>query len=216
WLEEMGISVRAHILQIGPVKDQAFDPCAADISSVGPSFPTIDPDAGKAMGEVIASIRKNGDSIGGTIECVVSGLPAGVGEPIFGGIENRLAQILFGIPGVKGVDFGDDILLGSQNNDAFICSDGTIKTATNHCGGILGGISNGMDILFRVRVKPTPSIPTEQQTISLKTGEAVKITVSGRHDPCIVPRAVPVVEAAAAIAIYDMILGNTRTGRRKG
>jgi len=216
WLDEMGISVRAHILQIGPVKDQGFDPCASSISPVDVSFPTIDPDCGKAMQELIASIKEYGDSIGGTIECIVSGLPAGVGEPIFGGIENRLAQILFGIPGVKGVDFGDDILLGSQYNDAFIYTDGVVKTSTNHCGGILGGISNGMNILFRVRVKPTPSISAEQQTVSLSARETAKITVGGRHDPCIVPRAVPVVEAAAAIAIYDMILGNTQTKRRKG
>ena len=216
WLSEMGISIRAHILQIGPASDQRFDPLAVCIPTVDPDFPTIDLDSGKAMQEIIANAKANCDSVGGTVECIVQGLPSGVGEPIFDGIENRLAQILFGIPGVKGVDFGDDIFYGSQNNDAFILSDGAVKTSTNHCGGILGGISDGMNILFKVRVKPTPSISAAQQTVSLTTGEAKMITVNGRHDPCIVPRAVPVVEAAAAIALYDMILGNTQTKRRKG
>lgn len=216
WLGEMGISIRAHILQIGPVKDKSFDPCASTVSSIDAVFPTIDPERGQAMREVIAKTREQGDSIGGMIECIVTGVPAGVGEPIFGGIENKLAQIIFGIPGVKGIDFGDEILHGTENNDAFIYSDGAVKTSTNHCGGILGGISNGMNIHFRVRVKPTPSISAEQQTVSLSNGGSEKITVGGRHDPCIVPRAVPVVEAAAAIAIYDMILGNTQTKRRKG
>ena len=129
---------------------------------------------------------------------------------MFGGVENRIAQIVYGIPAVKGLEFGSTQHFGSENNDPFIMEDGVVRTVTNHCGGILGGITNGMPVIFTVSVKPTPSIGLPQQTVDLTTGENTTITVQGRHDPCIVPRAVPVVEAAAAIAIYDLILGNTQ------
>lgn len=143
------------------------------------------------------------------VECAVFGVPAGVGDPMFDGIENRLAQIIFGIPAVKGLEFGNGFeaaeLTGSQNNDAFYLDNGQVKTRTNNCGGILGGISNGMPITFRVAFKPTPSIAKEQDSINLCTMEETKLIVPGRHDPCIVPRALPVVEAAAALAIYDIL-----------
>lgn len=138
---------------------------------------------------------------------------------MFGGVESRIAQIVYGVPAVKGVEFGAGFsaanLRGSQNNDDYVISDGQIHTVTNNSGGILGGITTGMPLIFRAALKPTPSISRPQQSVSLSKGEMQELIVKGRHDPCIVPRAVPVIEAAAAIAIFDMILGNTRTDRRK-
>ena len=138
---------------------------------------------------------------------------------MFGGVESRIAQIVYGIPAVKAVEFGvgcsASSLRGSQCNDAFSVEDGRIVTLTNNAGGILGGITNGMPVIFRTTIKPTPSISRQQQSVSLSRMEETELVVKGRHDPCIVPRAVPVVEAAAAIAIYDLILGNTQTNRRK-
>ena len=167
------------------------------------------------MQEVIDNARLSGDSVGGTIQCAITGLPTGIGEPMFGGVESKIAQIIYGIPAVKGLNFGSTQTYGSRNNDAFTIQDGTVRTVTNHCGGILGGITNGMPVLFTASIKATPSISVPQQTVNLETGEITTLEVKGRHDPCIVPRAVPVVEAAAAIAIYDLILGNTQTQRRK-
>lgn len=215
WLAEMGIFVGAHILSIGDVKDTAFDPVAPQLDMVDLNFPVLDKAAAGSMQAAISDVREIGDSIGGSIQCAITGLPAGLGEPMFGGVESKLAQILYGIPAVKGLSFGETMILGSDNNDAFIMNGGAVRTETNHCGGILGGITNGMPVLFTVHFKPTPSISLPQKSVDLKTGESVTLTVSGRHDPCIVPRAVPVVEAAAAIAVYDMILGNTQTQRRK-
>jgi chorismate synthase len=162
----------------------------------------------------IEEAKQTGDSVGGIIECAMEGVPAGLGEPMFGGMENRLASILFGIPAVKGVEFGNGFaaagLRGSENNDAFIMDGDIIKTRTNNHGGILGGITSGMPIVFRVAFKPTPSIAVEQDSISLSRREGVKLSVIGRHDPCIVPRAVPCVEAAAAVAIYDALIEDRR------
>ena len=138
---------------------------------------------------------------------------------MFGGVESKIAQIVYGIPAVKGIEFGHGFASayreGSNNNDKFCIENGQIRTKPNYCSGILGGITNGMPVIFTVAIKPTPSISKPQQTVNLKTGEITTIQIKGRHDPCIVPRAVPVVEAAAAIAIYDLILGNTQTTRRK-
>ena len=219
WLEEMGIRIGAHILAIGECGDRYFEPTDPEIESVDPDFPVLDPDSGKAMQEWIAQARAAGDSVGGIIECAITGLPAGIGEPMFGGVESRIAQIVYGIPAVKGVEFGVGFecacLPGSQSNDDFEIIDGRIVTRTNQAGGILGGITNGMPVIFSVAMKATPSIGCQQQSISLSRMENAPLEVKGRHDPCIVPRAVPVIEAAAAIAIYDMILGNTQTNRRK-
>ncbi len=219
WLAEMGIHIGAHIDFLGGITDTAFDPLDPQIDLVYGEFPVLSRNAGKAMQQRINEARCEGDSLGGEIECAISGLPAGIGEPMFGGVESRIAQIVYGIPAVKSLEFGAGKLAaysrGSKINDPFTVKDGKIATVTNHAGGILGGITNGMPILLRVAIKPTPSIAKPQQTVDLKTMEPTTIEIKGRHDPCIVPRAVPVVEAAAAIAIYDLILGNTQTSRRK-
>lgn len=218
WLEDMGIRIGAHIVQIGTEKGVNFDPMHPQLDQVGQIFPTLTAESAEAFQKAISNARCQGDSVGGVIECAAIGLPAGIGDPMFGGVENRIAQIIFGIPAVKGVEFGAGFaaatMTGSQNNDPFVVEDGQIRTATNNCGGILGGITNGMPLVFRVAVKPTPSIAKEQQSVSLSRMENTSLTVQGRHDPCIVPRAVPVVEAAAAIAIFDMILGNTQAKKR--
>lgn len=219
WLEEMGIQIGAHVLAVGECGDVYFDPMDPEIESVSKEFPVLDEEAGQAMRELIAQARAAGDSVGGIIECAVTGLPAGIGEPMFGGVESRIAQIVYGIPAVKGIEFGIGFdcacVPGSQSNDDFAIADGKIVTHTNNAGGILGGITNGMPLIFTTAFKATPSIACGQLSVNLKTMEEVSLDVKGRHDPCIVPRAVPVVEAAAAIAIYDLILGNTQTKRRK-
>ena len=219
WLAEMGICVSAHILAIGECGDRYFDPMDPEVESVGSDFPVLEEAAGQSMRDFIARARAAGDSVGGIIECAVTGLPAGIGEPMFGGVESRIAQIVYGIPAVKGVEFGIGFdcacVPGSQSNDDFTVMDGKIVTQTNNAGGIQGGITNGMPVVFSAAVKATPSIRCTQQSVNLKTIEPVALEIAGRHDPCIVPRAVPVVEAAAAIAIYDLILGNTQTNRRK-
>ena len=219
WLEEMGICIGAHILAIGECGDTYFDPIDPELESIHSDFPVLDPEAGAAMRDCIAQVRSAGDSVGGIIECAVTGLPAGIGEPMFGGVESRIAQIVYGIPAVKGVEFGIGFdcacLPGSQSNDDFTILDGKIVTQTNNAGGIQGGITNGMPVIFTAAIKATPSISCPQKSVSLSRMEEQTLEIKGRHDPCIVPRAVPVMEAAAAIAIYDMILGNTQTNRRK-
>ena len=219
WLEEMGIHIGAHILAIGECGDVYFDPMDPEIESVSSEFPVLDPEAGSAMRKLITQAREAGDSVGGIIECAVTGLPAGIGEPMFGGVESRIAQIVYGIPAVKGVEFGIGFdcacVPGSQSNDSYGIVDGKIVTHSNNAGGILGGITTGMPVIFTTAFKATPSIACPQQSVSLRDMTNRELVVKGRHDPCIVPRAVPVVEAAAAIAIYDLILGNTQTNRKK-
>ncbi len=217
WLEEVGIRIGAHIVRIGAEAADSFDPLHPQLDQVGKFFPTLTADGAERFKAVIAKAKADGDSVGGMIQCAITGLPIGLGEPMFGGMESRISQIVYGIPAVKSVAFGDDAAscFGSQYNDAFTIVNDDIVTTTNHCGGILGGITNGMPVLFTVSVKPTPSIAKPQKTVSLSKAEETELQVKGRHDPCIVPRAVPVVEAAAAIAIMDMILSNTQTGRRK-
>ena len=219
WLEEMGIRIRAVITGIGQVKVGGFVNTDPDHDDICEHFPVLDEEHKPLFLQQIAQARSIGDSVGGTIECAVTGLPAGIGEPMFGGVESRIAQIVYGIPAVKGLTFGygfySSEIFGSENNDAFYSDAAGIRTRSNSAGGILGGITTGMPVIFSVAIKPTPSISKPQQTVNLKTGEITTLEVKGRHDPCIVPRAVPVVEAAAAIAIYDLILGNTQTERRK-
>ncbi len=210
WLEVRGIRVGAHIAAIAGVSDLPFDPLSPRLDAVQADFPVLDAAAGEAMRAAISQAKMELDSVGGIIECAVTGLPAGLGEPMFGGVESRIAQIVYGIPAVKGVEFGIGFdaakLRGSRNNDPYRMEDGRVVTVSNNCGGILGGITNGMPLLFRAAVKPTPSIAREQQSVSLQRGENQPLSVKGRHDPCIVPRAVPVVEAAAAIALLDLLL----------
>ena len=219
WLEEMGIRIGAHIARIGMMEGEYFSLLNPELDKIAADFPTLTSGAAETMQEIIANARAQGESVGGIIECAITGLPAGIGEPMFGGVESKIAQIVYGIPAVKGLEFGlgesFSAIPGSESNDAFTVNDDRIETRTNNAGGILGGITNGMPVVFTVAMKPTPSIAKPQQTVDLRTGQATTIEVKGRHDPCIVPRAVPVVEAAAAIAIYDLILGNTQTERRK-
>lgn len=212
-LRREGIEIISRIKAIGDVEDAS----PLNDSTAGKPFPTVDDAAGEAMQEAIAQAKVQGDSLGGIIECAVLNLPAGLGDPMFGGMENRIAGIVFGIPAVKGIEFGAGFeaarLRGSQNNDSYTLVDGSIKTRSNNSGGILGGITNGMPLTFRAAIKPTPSIAMEQDSIDLNTMEETKLRVGGRHDPCIVPRAVPVIEAAAAIAIYDALLGRRKEMR---
>ena len=220
WLKESGIHIAARIVSIaGVTDDYDVNPLCPQLDLIGTDFPVISPDAGIRMREKIAEARSECDSVGGVIECYITGVPAGLGEPMFGGVESRIAQIVYGVPAVKSVEFGIGLeaanLRGSRCNDAFSIAGGQISTLSNNAGGILGGITNGMPVFFRTAIKPTPSISRPQQSISLSNRQNQELVVKGRHDPCIVPRAVPVIEAAAAIAMYDMILGNTQTDRRK-
>lgn len=205
-LAKEGITVKSHIAELAGIQDVGSFP--ADTAEK--SFPVLSDTAGEKMQEAILAAKREGDSVGGIIECAVCGLPAGLGGPLFEGMEGRIAQIVFAIPAVKGIEFGAGFasarMRGSENNDAFCYADGQVLTATNHCGGILGGITTGMPLIFRAAVKPTPSIAKVQQTVNLITGENVPLSVPGRHDACIVPRAVPCLEAAAAIAVYDALL----------
>jgi len=162
------------------------------------------------MYAAIEKARMEGDSVGGVIECVVSGVPAGVGEPMFGGLENRISQAVFAVPAVKGIEFGAGFaaanMRGSENNDPFVIRDGAVETEGNKHGGILGGISSGMPIVFRAAVKPTPSIAKAQRSVDMASGEETELSVGGRHDPCIVLRALPCMEAAAAVAVLDALM----------
>ena len=213
-LRDKGITVGAHIASIGTIKDDAFDPVGltADMltSAQQKAFPVLNDIAGADMQQAIAEAKADGDSVGGVIECAAVGLPAGIGAPMFSGVENEIARTVFAIPAVKGIEFGSGFAgasaKGSENNDPF-CLDqtGEIRTATNHHGGILGGLTSGMPVVFRVAMKPTPSIAKPQQTVNLQTYEPATLTIPGRHDPCVVPRAVPCVEAACAIALINLI-----------
>ena len=213
-LAQRGITVGAHISQIGTVKDKSFadtqlTPTLFQTLSEK-AFPTVDDQAGAAMQAEILQAREELDSIGGAIQCAVLGLPVGVGSPDLGcNVEGVLAQHLFAVPAVKGISFGAGFafasMRGSAANDPFYMDGGQVKTRTNHSGGVNGGISNGMPVLFQVAIRPTPSIGQEQNTINFSTMEDAKLTIQGRHDPCIVHRAVPVIEAAAALAICELL-----------
>ncbi len=207
YLAGENIRVSAHIARIGAVEDAAPDFVHPALPLYGPgAFPVINEARGEAMRREIEKARLSGDSVDGDVRCLVTGLKAGIGGAYFGGVEGKLAKALFGIPAVKGLRFGDTRRLGSENNDAFCVEDGRVATVTNHCGGILGGITDGMPLYFTVSFKPTPSISRPQQSVDLREMKETALSVKGRHDPCVVPRAVPVVEAAAALTILDLIL----------
>ena len=209
-LEREGIRVLSRVASIGDVEDEG----ELTESTAAKEFPVVSDERGAAMRELIAAKRAEGDSVGGVVECVVTGLPVGLGDPMFGGMENRIAGIVFGIPAVKGLEFGAGFqaarMSGSENNDAYEMVDSAVTAKTNNAGGILGGITNGMPLVFRAAFKPTPSIAKAQESVNLSTNENTVLEISGRHDPCIVPRAVPVVEAAAAIAVYDALLSRKK------
>lgn len=205
-LRQSGIGIAARIASIADVTDSS--PFTGSVA--GKEFPVLDDAVGAQMRSRIQEARSRGDSVGGVIECMVTGLPAGLGDPMFDGMENRIARIVFGIPAVKGLEFGNGFaaaeLCGSENNDAFVLRDGQVVTETNRCGGILGGITTGMPLVFRAAIKPTPSIALAQTTVRLSACSTETVCTTGRHDPCIVPRAVPCMEAAAAIAVTDAML----------
>ena len=220
-LNKRGVQISAHLKKVAGVSDDSyFDHGVNDegfrnrLSVVeNKEFPVVDDAKGEEMKAKIEEARLEGDSVGGVIECVVYGYPEGIGGPIFDGIEAKLAQILYAIPAVKGVEFGNGFegsdLKGSENNDAFVYDDeGNLTLKTNHSGGIQGGISLGdvAPIVFDVALKPTPSISKTQETVDIAAHKNTTISIEGRHDPCVAPRAVPVVEAAAAIALYDLLL----------
>ncbi len=213
-LARKNIHVAAHIASVGDVNDANFDAVSVEKADFdllhSHDFPVINEERGAKMREIIEAARLDGDSVGGVVECAAIGLPSGLGEHMFMGVEARISNAIFAIPAVKAIEFGQGFtsteLRGSENNDPFEVRDGKIVTKTNNCGGILGGMTDGMPLIFRAAVKPTPSIGKEQDSVSLSRMENVKLTIKGRHDPCIVPRAVPVFEAACAIAIMDMLL----------
>ena len=214
-LEKRGIYVGAHIAEIHGITDKSFDPVntsRADILELrDKDFPVIIDVQGHEMKKEILNARSEQDSVGGIIECIAINVPAGIGSPIFDGLENSIAQLIFGIPAVKGLEFGAGFdvakMTGSENNDEFYVNDrGVVVTKTNSHGGILGGISSGMPITLRVAVKPTPSISKPQETVDYSAMKNETLVVKGRHDPCIVPRAVPCVEAAVNIAILSHML----------
>ncbi len=221
-LAERGVRVGAHLLSVADVRDEplcALDNAPAsqarlqaqlDALADGRTFPTIDADSGKAMLAAIDDARRELDSVGGVVECVATGMPAGVGSPMFDGIENLIARAAFGVPAVKGVEFGRGFeaarLRGSEDNDPYRMVDGTVTPVTNNAGGALGGITTGAPVLFRMALKPTSSISRPQESVDLTSGSDATLEVHGRHDPCVATRAVPVAEAICALALLDALL----------
>lgn len=210
WLEQQGISIVSHIQQLGRVKDASLMDCenvdAAELKKM--HLPVLRKGVDTEMEQEAMAALQAQDSVGGVIECRIDGLPAGLGAPFFDSVESVLSHLLFSVPAVKGVEFGEGFgfaaLRGSQANDPFCMEDGKVVTATNRSGGVQGGITNGMPVIFRCAVRATPSIAKTQQTVSLRAGENAEINIHGRHDPCILPRAVPVIEAMAAIGVMEL------------
>lgn len=217
-LAEHGISIGAHIAAVAGVNDTPFNLLgeSADTFSelAQKSFPVLDDTAGNEMQQLILAAKQSCDSVGGVIECMAINLPAGIGAPFFDSLESRLAHALFSVPAVKGIEFGKGFALvqmtGSEANDQMYYDNGVVKTYTNNNGGITGGITNGMPVLFKAAVKPTPSIAKVQKTVDLSTESNTELVITGRHDPCIVQRAVPVIEGVAAWVILDMLLAGEK------
>jgi chorismate synthase len=213
-LAQRGISVGAHLEAVGAARDCRYQTVGLSrdelLRPARRDFPVLDETAGEGMKREILSAAEAGDSVGGVIECGAIGLPAGIGSPLGGGLENLLASAMFVLGGVRGIEFGDGFaaaaMHGSEHNDPYCIQNGRVACATNHAGGIVGGISTGMPILFRVAMKPTASIAIEQKTVSLSKMEETTIRIGGRHDPCIALRAVPCVEAVASLVLLEAIL----------
>ena len=213
WLKTLGITVGSHIQSIAQIQDMPFDDVDIRPEQLealrAADYPVNNPRALDAMLAAIEEARLEQDSVGGVIECAAVGLPAGIGSPMLDTVEGRLSALLFGVPAVKGVEFGAGFafaaLRGSHANDTFYQEDGVVKTETNNNGGINGGITNGMPLVFRACIKPTPSISAKQDTLNLRTGAVEPLSIGGRHDPCIVTRAAPVIEAACAVALADLM-----------
>ncbi len=213
-LKEKGITIGAHIAQIGTIRDEPFNAASIDAAALNAlkqkPFCTCSDAAGEAMRQAIAEAKADGDSLGGVVECAAVGLPVGLGAPMFDGLENEIARCVFAVPAVKGIEFGSGFagaaLFGSENNDPFCVKESAVRTETNNHGGILGGLASGMPLVFRAAFKPTPSIAKPQRSVDLATGAPVTLKIPGRHDPCVVPRAVPCVEAACAVALANLIL----------
>lgn len=214
FLKEKGVYIGAHIAQIGGVSDECFDMNNISVDMLkelsADSFPTIGAETEEKMRAVIEQARLEQNSVGGKIECAAVGLPVGIGGNMFSTVESRLSSILFGIPAVKGVEFGLGFgfadAYGADVNDGYEIKDGKVSLITNNNGGVLGGMTSGAPVVFRVAVKPTPSISLPQKSVNLQTMENETLVIHGRHDPCIVPRAVAVVEAAAALGLMDIMM----------
>lgn len=211
FLAQRGVEVYAHISGIYGILDASWEDPAELKTAAAKPFPVLDDSKGEEMREAILEAREGQDSVGGSIECAVVGLPAGLGAPDFGkNVEGIFSQYLFAVPAVKAVAFGAGVgfsyMRGTEANDPFEVKDGKVTTKTNNAGGINGGITNGMPVVFEVTMRPTPSIGLPQESVDLRTGEEVEIEIKGRHDPCIVPRAVPVIEAAAALAACELLM----------
>ena len=212
--ERRGVRIGAHLYAASGVRDTPFDPMNVsdqDLALCQSRYPAVlDQDAGERMMQAVSALSARGDSGGGVVECAVLGLRTGIGSPMFDGLENRIARAVFAVPAVKGIEFGEGFaaaeLTGSQNNDPYTVREGKIVPQSNHAGGILGGLASGAPVIFRAAFKPTPSIRLEQQTVDVDTLQMETLSVPGRHDPCVALRAVPCVEAAAAIALADELL----------
>ena len=209
-LAQKGIEVWAHISSIYGILDASWEEVTELKGAAAKAFPVLDDAKGEEMRRAILEAKADQDSVGGSIECAVVGLPAGFGAPDFGrNVEGIFSQYLFAVPAVKAVGFGAGVGLsymrGTEANDPLVVRDGKVVAKTNNAGGVNGGITNGMPVVFEVTLRPTPSIGLPQESVDLRTGEEVEIEIQGRHDPCIVPRAVPVIEAAAALAACEVL-----------
>lgn len=221
YLAKEGIKICAHLSSIGDICDDMFDMCSIEENTINAinshELPVINENVIEKMKDTILAAKADGDSVGGTIECAIIGAKAGLGSPFFESVESRMASIIFSVPAVKGIEFGAgfDIskMRGSMANDSFYTDGNKILTTTNNNGGINGGITNGMPIVFKAVIKPTPSISLEQNTVNIKEMTDCKMSVHGRHDPCIAHRAVCVIEAAAAIVMADLVLEAKTYGR---
>ena len=214
-LAARGIYIGAHAENVAGIKDRRFDPMDESKETFAAlakqKLPVLDKEAGGKMEAAILDAKAEQDSVGGVVECMITGLPVGLGDPFFDSLESELSHMMFSVPAVKGIEFGDGFafsdMRGSAANDPMKYVDGQVAITENHNGGILGGISNGNPVIFRLAIKPTASIGKEQHTVNVTEGKDTLLTIGGRHDPCIIPRAIPVIETAAAIVVLDALLG---------